>query len=218
MTSNTKWSVLVVAVLGLAAGAAGQAKAGLLLIPDTTVLGTDALSGPTFTVLGDYSATDFVSVRGVGTVDLASGQYTTNAAGVIVSPQTTNSGNHPGEISSGPGGFPFASVLIGNVDLGFFSLFPADATTGLGNATPPTDITVLNRTLGDLFGPGFSGITSGTILELRINDSNSVDNSGSILVSTVAAVPEPSTLAGAGIAVFLGLATAWHRRKAKHAA
>ena len=35
---------------------------------------------------------------------------------------------------------------------------------------------------------------------------------------TSSAVPEPSTLAGAGIAVFLGLGYAWRRRKAKHTA
>jgi hypothetical protein len=34
----------------------------------------------------------------------------------------------------------------------------------------------------------------------------------------VSAVPEPSTLCGTGIAVFLGLGYAWRRRKAKHAA
>ena len=37
-------------------------------------------------------------------------------------------------------------------------------------------------------------------------------------VSVSAVVPEPSTLTGAGIAVFLGLACAWRRRKEKHAA
>jgi hypothetical protein len=38
------------------------------------------------------------------------------------------------------------------------------------------------------------------------------------IVPAAAAVPEPSTLVGASIAVFLGLGCAWRRRKAKHAA
>jgi hypothetical protein len=50
------------------------------------------------------------------------------------------------------------------------------------------------------------------------NVAFAVDNFTFPTPGAPAAVPEPSTLAGAGIAVFLSLACAWRRRKAKRAA
>jgi hypothetical protein len=187
-------------------------RASSLVIPTTTVLGTDVFSGPMFTVSGTYGPTDTVNVIAAGTVDLGSGTFTANAAGVIVAPPTTNTGNHPGETASGPGGFPFASLLIGNGNLGFFPLFPADASTGLGNSTPPTTISEV-RTLGDIFGPSVS-ITNGTVLELLVNDTNPItDNSGAFLVSSV---PEPSTLA-MGVFSALALSAVASLRHRSHA-
>ena len=52
-------------------------------IPTTVVNGSDVFSGPSFTVSGNFGLSDFVYVEGVGTVDLAAGQFTANAAGVI---------------------------------------------------------------------------------------------------------------------------------------
>jgi hypothetical protein len=152
-----------------------------------------------------------VSVEGVGTVDLASGAYTANAAGVIVAPATTNTGNHPGQIDLAGNGLPFASVLIGNSSLGFFPLIPANASTGLGSSTPPTTIMVLNETLGSIFGASFTGITNGTVLELFVNDTPGLyfDNSGSFVISTV---PEPPALVQAGMAVLVLLTFACCRR------
>src|SRR5246127_4578065 len=125
-------------------------------IPTTVVNGTDVFSGPTFAVSGNFGLTDFVNVEAIGTVDLASGAFTANAAGVITAPATTNTGAHPGETSpANPGatlpGEPYAALLIGNTSLGFHLLFPADASTGLGHSSPPTDI-FASRTIGDLFG------------------------------------------------------------------
>jgi hypothetical protein len=157
------------------------AHAAELIIPSTTVLGTEVFSGPSFTVSGNFGVTDFVSVEATGTVDLASGLFTANAAGVITAPALTNTGNAPGQTATGPAGFPFASLLIGNLTLGFHPLFPADASTGLGSPSAPTDI-FATRTLGDIFG---APIGNGTVLELRVNDSNTGDNSGSFLVHSV---------------------------------
>ncbi len=187
-------NTLLAALLCTLSAAMGQAA--VLSIPDTTVSATDVFSGPSFTVSGSFGSSDIVNVRGIGTIDLDYGDFTADAAGIIVFPSTTNTGNHPGEIALGPGGFPYASVLIGNGTLGFFPLFPADASTGLGSSTPPTTVTALNRTLGSIFGSNFAGLSNGAVLQLRINDINTAGNLRAFQISTVqAVVPEPGTVA-----------------------
>jgi hypothetical protein len=183
----------------VAASFAAGAQAATVLVPDTTIYGTDVFSGPSFVVSGNFSVTDTISVRVDGTVDLAAGSFTANAAGVIVSPPTANTGGHPGETSLS-GGFPYAALLIGNSTLGYHPLFLADAASGLGNSTPPTALTT-TRTLGDLFG---SGVTSGTVLEFRINDINTGDNSGGFRLSALQCVPDAGSafaLLGGGLSL-----------------
>lgn len=180
-------------------------SANSLLIPSVTVLGTNSADGtgfdnggPDFTVAGNFLSTDTVSITVSGTVDLASGDFTANAAGIIVSPSTTNTGNHPGEVTpnSGNPSLNYAALLIGNSTLGFFQLFPSSAEFGLGDATPPTTLTLVDRTLGDI---GFtSGLSSGTVLELRVSDINFADNSGAFNLSQV---PEPATIGLLGLAL-----------------
>jgi hypothetical protein len=166
--------------------------AATLDVPTTTVLGTDVFTGPTFTVSGNFGASDDIDVTVSGTVDLASGDFTANAAGILVSPATANTGAHPGQTSPGEFGFPYASLLIGNSALGFVPLFPADAADGLGNSTPPTTLTV-DETLGSLFGSSVS-ITNGEVLDLLVDDINTGDNSGSYTVgNTVNGVPDAAT-------------------------
>jgi len=190
-------------------------SANSLLIPSVTVLGTDSADGtgfdnggPDFTVVGNFSSTDTVSSLTVsGTVDLASGDFTANAAGIIVSPLTTNTGNHPGEVAANSGNpsLNYAALLIGNSSLGFFQLFPSSAEFGLGDATPPTTLTLTGRTLGDI---GFtSGLTSGTVLELRVSDINFSDNSGAFHISQV---PEPGTIGLLGLSLCV-VFTRWRK-------
>lgn len=171
-------------------------SAAMLTIPaPITVAGTDVFSGPTFVVAGSFAASDTLNVTASGTVDLASGLFTANAAGVIVAPATTNTGHHPGETAPGPGGRPFAALLIGNASLGFFPVFAPNAATGLGDPTPPT-VLEANRTLADIFGASVA-IPSGTTLQFRINDSNTGDNSGAFRLTSAGAgvvIPEPSTI------------------------
>jgi hypothetical protein len=169
------------------------AQGAQMSIPTTVVNGTDVFSGPSFTVSGNFGLSDFVSVESIGTVDLAAGGFTANAAGVITAPPTTNTGNHPGDTSPALAGaplpgLPYAALLIGNSTLGFHLLFPADASAGLGSATPPTDI-FATRTIGDVFG---ASVANGTVLEFRINDINTGDNSGSFTVGNARgqAVPD----------------------------
>ncbi len=143
---------------------------------------------------------DTLSVNVSGTVDLFFGQFTTNAAGVIVSPSVTHTGNNPGQVLAGPGGRPYGSLLIGNNTLGFFPLFPANAANGLGNANPPTNLSLSGVPLSSIFtNVGFTGIANGTVLEFRVNDGDVNTNSGQFVI---ASTPEPSTILGLGLLGF----------------
>jgi len=158
-------------------------------VPDTTVSGVDVFSGPSFALDRDYGQEDFFCLRAVGTVDLAGGAFTANAAGVVVSPITgTNTGAFPGEIEPRipPPSFPFAALLIGNDDLGFVPYF-IPANSGLNDQRIPGPTTLEEqRTMDELFGIG-AGV--GTEIEFRVNDSNS-GNTGAFEVSNCL-VPEP---------------------------
>jgi PEP-CTERM motif len=189
------------------------AQAAPFVIPTTVISGTDVFSGPTFTVSGNYGLNDIFSIEANGTVDLASGDFTANAAGVIVSPSTTNIGSHPGETSPGTlnPSAPYAALLIGNDTLGFHILFPADASAGLGSSIVPTDI-FATETIGEIFG---TTIADGTTLELRVNDDLQIDdNSGSFtLTGTISPAPEPTTLALAGLGGLASLVMFRRRRQ-----
>ena len=189
--------------------------ADALLVPNLTVLGTNSADGlafdnggPSFTVGQNLLGTDTLSLTVSGTVDLAAGGFTANAAGIIVSPATTNTGNHPGETSPNTGNpaLNYAALLIGNGSLGFFQVFPSLAEFGLGDPTPPTTLTLSDRTLADI---GFtSGLTSGTVLELRVSDINFADNSGAFFVSQV---PEPGNLILLGLSMCLIAIVRWRK-------
>ena len=192
-------------------------SANSLLIPSVTVLGTNSADGagfdnggPDFTVSGDFLPTDTVSLTVSGTVDLANGFFTANAAGIIVSPSTTNTGNHPGEVAPNSDNLAlnYAALLIGNNTLGFFQLSPSSPAFGFGDSTPPTTLTLTDRTLADIGFP--SGLTNGTVLELRVSDINAFDNSGAFQISQV---PEPASigLLGLSLCIFFGRWRKAHR-------
>jgi len=181
--------------------AAALLPADTLLVPNLTVLGTNSADGvgfdnggPTFTVNGNFLGTDTLSLMVSGTVDLAGGDFTANAAGIIIGPNTTNTGNHPGETSpniDNPS-LNYAALLLGNSTLGFFQVFPSSLDFGLGNPTPPTSLTLTDRSLGDI---GFaSGLSTGTVLEFRVSDINAFDNSGAFNITQVTQVPEPGNI------------------------
>ena len=174
--------------------ATDQASSAILYIPHITVSGGHVFTGPSFVVNGNFTADDVVDARASGTVDLAFGfgGFFANAAGVIVAPLTTNTGHHPGQTAPGPNSAPYAALLIGNSSLGFHPLFAASVDNGLGNSAPPLTVFAHHRRLGDIFGAQFTSLTSGTTLNLRVNDINIEGNTGSFVVSTV---PEPATAA-----------------------
>lgn len=168
-----------------------SAFAATLALPSTTVSAASG-GGVNFTVMGNFVAADTISAAASGTVDLASGRFTSNAAGIITAPATTNTANHPGQVSPNTS-IPsenYGALLIGNSTLGFFRLFPSNAANGLGSATPPTSLSTTAR-LGSIFGAGFSGVTNGTVLTLEVSDCSICfdDNSGSFTVG-----PDPPTV------------------------
>jgi hypothetical protein len=167
----------LLAVAAITATAAPVTISGLPI----TIMGTDVFSGPSFVVSGNFTELDTLSLTATGTVDLASGLFNTNAAGIVVAPATTNTGAHPGEVTLS-GGIPYAALLIGNDTLGFHPVFPADAANGLGDGTPPTSVTINNVPLATIFG-GPVSIPTGTILEFRVNDINTGDNSGAFVLA-----------------------------------
>jgi hypothetical protein len=204
MTKTTSLFTIIATTLCTAAHAA------TLPIPTSVVLGIDSVNiapGPTFTVSGNFNASDFIDIQASGTIDLDSGDYTANAAGVLVSPGTSDTGSHPGQTSPGGSfGYPYAALLLGNSTLGFFPVFPADAADGLGNSTPPTTISV-DETLGAIFG-GSVSIPNGTVLQFQINDIDNYNNSGAFTVGNgSSSVPDAgATSALLGLSL-LGLGT-----------
>jgi len=192
---------------------AAASHASPLIVPTLTVLGANAADGvgfdaggPAFTVAGNLLGTDTLSLMVSGTVDLAGGGFTANAAGIVTAPATTNTGVHPGQTTPNSGNalLNYGALLIGNSTLGFFQVFPSSAAFGLGSGSPPTTLVLTNRTLANI---GFTaGLSNGTILELRVSDTNSGDNSGQFLV-TQSSVPEPATfgLLSLGLGMMLSL-------------
>jgi hypothetical protein len=216
--NSPKWSSvgkISFATTGLAliATALGATSAGAatFTIPPSTVLGNDISSGPSFTVSDDFAGSDLISLEASGIVDLATDElplgYFTNAAGIATQP--TFAGQSPGGSATGPGGFNFGALLLGNNTLGFFNVFPA-------NSSQSSSLALNGVTLASL---GFtSGFTNGTVLEFRVNDvTTRLNNGGSYNVAgslASTAVPEPFTVIGTLIG---GTAAVRLRKKLKFA-
>jgi hypothetical protein len=192
-----------------------SASAVSLTIPTTTVNGTDVFSGPSFTVTSNFLGTDTISLNVSGTVDLISGGFTTNAAGILTQPSPNFGGLNVGDFFTNGGTIAGGALLLGNSTLGFYQLFAPNATNGLGSSNPPTNLSLTNVSLSSIgFGSGF---TNGTVLEFRVFDSDNFNNSGAFTVSgsidgATTAVPEPFTIIGTLIG---GTAAVRMRKKLK---
>ena len=182
-------------------------NAASLIIPSTTVDGFDSvdgsnvlITGPSFTVTNNFLPTDTISLNVSGTIDLAnnvSGGYITNAAGILVQPSSIG-GKSIGTVLP-HGSTYYGALSLGNSTLGFHQLFVTNTANGLGNTTnPPTNLSFTNTSLASIFG---SGLTSGTVLQFQIEDTDTGNNSGAYVVngsinSASTAVPEPFTIIG----------------------
>lgn len=172
--------------------------ASLTFASPVSVGPNDIASGPSFVVGSALTAGDTISIQAIGTMCLQpGGAFCTNAAGVVAV-----AGSSPVGERLANGSSYFGAVLLGNASLGFHQLFPADASNGYQNLPVPTTLT-LNTTLGAV---GFaSGINAGEVLEFRLSDTYTGDNSGGYRITDLSQqgqVPEPATygLAAAGLA------------------
>ena len=158
--------------------------ARVLTFPTLTVDANDP-AGVAFTVTGNYSPSDTINVTVTGVAQIAGTTFAANAAGIIISPATTNTGAHPGQTSPNLSNtaLPYGALLIGNNRLGYVPLIPASALNGLGSATPPTTVTSL-ATVGSLFA---AGLANGTVLNLVVSDCKGCygDNARSYRISQV---------------------------------
>jgi hypothetical protein len=193
---------------------ASSANAASLTIPTTTVNGTNVSSGPSFNVTSNFLGTDTISLNVSGTVDTSSGNYTTNAAGILTQSTPFYGGLPPGDEGITLSGFNVGALLLGNSTIGFYQLFRANAANGLGNPSTPTNLSLSNVSLASIFG---SGLANGTVLEFRTNDSDDFNNLGAFTVSgsinqATTAVPEPFTIIGTLIG---GTAAVRMRKKLK---
>jgi hypothetical protein len=136
-------------------------------------------------------ASDLLTISASGIVDHFHAEppdpgIRTNAAGVLVADSEAAPGLSAGTVRIIPfrderpplRAGPYGALLIGSEALGFSTLFAADADAGLGSAMPPTDL-VVTRSVADVFGRGFR---PGSVLQLRVNDVNTLDNMGQYFV------------------------------------
>src|SRR3712207_5259262 len=90
---------------------AGQASAGTILIPSTTVLSTDVSTGPSIVLPVALDLADTLSIEAQGQVFLqnAGTSYGVNPAGVV-----TTAGSRPVGTTLLNGAFNFGALLFGN--------------------------------------------------------------------------------------------------------
>ena len=197
MKSMTRGFLLATAVLALAVGVTGQARAGVLLDLENPADQSDTPFALSFTATAGATTVAFAGYQvpaweQVTNIDFSLTGGGSNLLGGIWNYTPAPSGSLSNTYDDGTS---VPALNFGGVVVGSFDTYSQTVATVAGQS----------YTLSFLFS----------------NSYDPPDNAPSeFVVSTDAntAVPEPSTLAGAGIAVFLSLAAAWRRRKAKHAA
>ncbi len=178
------------AAVALLVGCIGTVQASTISLPSAVVPGSAAAGGPSFMTTTAWQPGDVLEALISGTVNFDSTRpdfYSAdwNAAGIVVNtynPNLTVGQTLPAYINQG-----YLRLALGNPTLGFFPLLEANAADGLGSAAPPTTLT-LSRTVSDIFG---AGLPAGTMLEYRVYDSPTTDNTGAFTVAALA-VDEPS--------------------------
>jgi hypothetical protein len=208
---------------GLMVSQAAPATAATFTKTATVDALTPESTAPTFTVVGDFLATDTFTINATNFVTLDTFGYNTNAAGIL----TAASGGDPaGSFATPPtsgapaNGVPYGALLVGNGSIGFAKLFLANVANGLGSSSPATSLSASGN-VGSLFA---AGIPDGTVLQFLVNDTVYRDNGGSFgatlelsnsIVAPTASVPEPFTIIGTLVG---GTAAFRMKRKLKLAA
>jgi hypothetical protein len=152
---------------------------------------------------GNFLSTDVFSLSATGTANYAgfpNPAYVTNAAGVTTQAYTGTPNIPVGGSNPGANNATAGALLIGNGTIGYFQLFPTNATNGLGSGTPPNTVSFSNITLASIFGTALN-TTPTSSLNIITNDTVYADNvgvftlNGSIAAPSTA-VPEPFTIIG----------------------
>ncbi len=181
----------------------------------------DSTPSAQFTVVGNFAATDVISITVSGTSDIAAGEqmvgYSANAAGVTVNAVNSiySQFRDIGTIAVSPPfdpaplNAPYGALLLSLNDFVSSAIVPfvADVSSGLGQSVVPTTLTYTG-TVGSLFG---GGISDGTVFSFRVSDINSFDSVGGFTVSGFLAEapeldPRRGSLAFASLALLLLLA------------
>lgn len=191
----------------------GVVAAATINLASAVVPGTAATGGPSFVTATAWQPTDVIQAVVAGTVNFDStgvGNFNAdwNAAGVVVRSFTSalTVGGTSSFVSQG-----WLVLTLGNPTLGYFPLFEVSAANGLGSSTPPTTLN-LSRSVGSIFTTlGTNSLPAGTLLQYRIYDTPTSDNTGAF---TVSAVPEPPAMAmlSVGALLLAGLGR-WQRRR-----
>lgn len=203
MMNLTRRFGLAVAVLGLMAGASGQAKAAI-----TVYLNRPAFEAALGTPITTETFDDAILTPGL--------TFTSNTGAAFISGGVFNDQLEPGENTT----FSFVPVITG---FGAnFNLTPGGPGLGIvvtsvlpGGGTEVVSQEIPNNFSGQFFGFISSGavasvqLTSGT--QGGFGETYNLDNL--TFGGSVSAVPEPSTLISGSMAGLLGLGAAWRRRK-----
>lgn len=172
----------------------GVVAAATINLAPAVVPGTAATGGPSFVTTTAWQPTDVIQAVVAGTVNFDStgaGNFNAdwNAAGVVVKSFTSalSVGGTSSFVSQG-----WLVLTLGNPILGYFPLFEVSAANGFGSSAPPISLN-LSRSVGSIFTSlGTDSLPAGTLLQYRIYDTPTGDNTGAF---TVSAVPEPSAIA-----------------------
>ena len=157
--------------------------------------------GASFTYTGTLTEADTLNFLVAGNPCLQPGNtFCTNGGGVLVTAGSTPVGGSAsfsgtvGTVAGSNGTWTLGALLLSITGVGTRQLFPADASTGLGSATPPTTLTLDPTSLSALGFGSFSAVNP--TLTFVVADTNYADNTSAFDLRQLSSTstPEPSTM------------------------